>query len=33
MRRELGIRTANPAVISVINSTLATDYFAAKSFG
>jgi len=31
--RELGIRTANPAVISVISATLADDYAAAKSSG
>ena len=31
--RELGIRTTNAAVISVISATLAGDYNAAKSFG
>jgi phosphatidylserine/phosphatidylglycerophosphate/cardiolipin synthase-like enzyme len=31
--RELGIRTGNRAVISVISATLATDYAAAKSSG
>ena len=31
--RELGVRTTNAAVISVIGATLAGDYNAAKSFG
>jgi phosphatidylserine/phosphatidylglycerophosphate/cardiolipin synthase-like enzyme len=30
--RELGIRTANKAVISVINGTLAADYAGAKAY-
>jgi cardiolipin synthase len=30
--RELGIRTGNPAVISVISATLARDYAAAKAY-
>jgi cardiolipin synthase A/B len=31
--RELGVRTTDPAVISVVSATLAGDYNAARSFG